>query len=130
VTDAERRGAEDIPPTLEVQSFRLADGSLRYYVRSEWKSGKESFRHPAYALGAWIAPLPKLHILTVEKRTSGYDFESALPSLLNVVDLGSGKTGVIVSISGDDSRWLKLIEYRDGVSLNHMRSLQGIGSAE
>jgi hypothetical protein len=53
---------------------------------------------------------------------------SELPDLLNVVDLGGGKTGIIFGISGEDSGSLNLAEYSDGASLREMRSLHSIGA--
>jgi hypothetical protein len=77
-------------------------------------------------LGAWIAPLPILHVLAVE---SGAGFEH-LPNMLNVIDLGGGNAGVIFSEHGDDSASISLVEYHDGMDLSHMRTLQSIGSGE
>jgi hypothetical protein len=130
---SERQQAESISPKFAVQSFRQADGTLRYYARAAWSSGEEHTENEKiiYALGAWIAPLPTVHILAIETRNNPYDaFESVLPSLLNVVDLGGGRTGVIVGMSGNDSSSLDLVEYRDGADLGHMRTLQSIGAGE
>jgi hypothetical protein len=71
-TDAEKRIAGDVAPQLEVQSFRLEDGSLRYYARASWKSGRETEGEHPFALGAWIAAAPRLRILAFEKWTTGY----------------------------------------------------------
>jgi Ethanolamine utilization protein EutJ (predicted chaperonin) len=60
---------------------------------------------------------------------SGAGFE-CLPDLLNVIDLGGGNAGIIVSEHGDDSVSLSLVEYRDGMHLGHIRTLQSIGSGE
>ncbi len=130
-TDAERRVAGDVSPAFNVQPFQVADGSLRYYVRAEWKPGKEPKDTPTYLLAAWMSPLPTLHILAVEKRTSPYDgIESGLPDLRNVVDLGNGRTGIIVDLSGLDSTELRLLEYRDGANIKGMRAIQAIGTGE
>jgi len=74
-----------------------------------------------------MTPRPTLHILAVEKRPYGSEF---LPNLLNVVDLGDGKTGSIVNITGEDSAEIDLMEYRDGVDTKRMRVLQSIASGE
>jgi len=47
-----------------------------------------------------------------------------------VVDLGGGRTGIIVTRSGEDSNSTDLVEYRDGVDLGQMRVLQSIGAGE
>ncbi len=129
-TEAEQRLAGGVSPAFKVQALQLADGSQRYYVRAEWKSGreKEPAEHP-FSLAAWMAPAPTLRILAREKRSTGYgDF--GLPELLNVVDLGSGRTGIIMEVRGDDSRALVLAEYRDGATIGAMRELQSIQTAE
>jgi len=130
---SERQQAESISPKFAVQSLRQTDGTLRYYARAAWSSGEEHTENEKtiYALGAWIAPLPTVHILAIETRNNPYDaFENVLPSLLNVVDLGGGRTGVIVGMSGNDSSSLDLVEYRDGADLGHMCTLQSIGAGE
>ncbi|HZW81093.1 MAG TPA: hypothetical protein VFF50_11530 [Candidatus Deferrimicrobiaceae bacterium] len=132
-TQSERQQAENISPTFVAQAFRLADGTLRYYARVAWSSGEEQTESwkTVYALGAWIAPSPTLHILALEQRTSLYaGLVSVLPTLINVVDLGGGRTGLVTETSGEDSHSLDLVEYRDGVSLRDMRSLQSIGAGE
>jgi hypothetical protein len=78
-----------------------------------------------------MTPLPTLHILAVEKRTSPYDgIESGLPDLRNVVDLANGRTGIIINMKGLDSTELRLAEYRDGANIKDMRALQSIGTGE
>jgi hypothetical protein len=125
-TDAQRHEAESVSPLFAVQQFRLADGTQRDYARVAWKSGKEPRENSLYSLGAWTAPPPTLHVFFVE---SGAGFE-CLPDLLNVIDLGGGNAGIIVSEHGDDSVSLSLVEYRDAMHLGHMRTLQSIGSGE
>jgi hypothetical protein len=51
-------------------------------------------------------------------------------NLLNVVDLGRGRTGIAVYIQGADSRGIQLREYKDGADLKHMPSIQSVGVAE
>jgi hypothetical protein len=129
-TETERRAAEGLSPIVNVQAFRQAGGTLRYYAGAAWNSGEGTEVKTAYALAAWISPLPKLHILEVQTRTSGYDGGIDSPTLLNVVDLGEGRTGIIVSISGGDSGSTDLLEYRDSQDIAHMRVLQCIGAGE
>jgi hypothetical protein len=128
-TDTQRQRAESTSPVFQAQAFRVADGSLRYYARAFWKPVKDLDR-TSYALGAWVAPLPKLRILAVEERTCGYeDFECVVPNLLNVVYLG-GKTGLILSNRADEYTGLSLVEYGDGLTVKRMRTLQSIGAGE
>ena len=124
--DPKCRAAENVSPSFAVQQFHLADGSLRYYARAGWKSEKGSRANLICGLGAWIAPLPTLHVEALESR-AGFEY---LPDLLNVIDLGDGNTAIVASEHGDDSGSLRLVEYRDGVDLSHMRTLQSIGAGE
>jgi hypothetical protein len=128
--EAVRRRAELAPLAFDVKPFSVADGSLRYYVRAEWKSGREKQGRPSYAMAAWIAPSPTLHILAVETHSNTASDGGELPELFNVVDLGDGRTGIIVQFWGGDSRTLDLLQYRDGISLAQMRVLQSIGTGE
>ncbi len=129
VTEAEQRLAGGVAPALKVQPFQVADGSLRYYVRATWKSGKETALQHPYALAAWMVARPKLRVLAEEKLTTGYgDF--GVPNLLNVVDLGDGRTGVIVNVPRDDSYVIKLVRYRDGTSIQRMQIFQSLGVGE
>jgi hypothetical protein len=130
--DAQRQALAATPVAFTLQPFHLADGSLRYYVRSEWRKTGTGTERAAYSLAAWIAPSPALRVLAVEPATSGeeYGFQDALPNLLNVVDLGGGRTGVIVHTAGLDSTALALHEYRDGASLREMQVLHSIGVGE
>jgi hypothetical protein len=111
---------------LAVQALRLADGELRYYARVEWRASDRPGGAPVLAMGAWIAPHPKLHIAAVEGITSPYGFPDDLPNLLNVIDLGAGKTGIIANITGPGDNTLGLWEYRDGVDLIHMHLFQSL----
>jgi hypothetical protein len=49
---------------------------------------------------------------------------------LTVINLGKGKNGVLVAISGEDSSALKLLVYRAGLAERQMRILQSIEAAE
>ncbi len=111
---------------MAVQALRLADGELRYYARAEWRADDKPSGPPILAVGAWIAPQPALHILALEKITSPYGFLDELPTLLNVVDLGGGNTGIIANISEPDGNTLGLWEYRDGADLSHMHLFQSL----
>ncbi len=125
-TAEERRQIKSLALTLAVQAFRLADGELRYYARAEWSASDRPGAAPVLALAAWIVPHPKLHIAAVEGITSPYDFPDDLPNLLNVIDLGGGKTGIIADITGPGDNTLGLWEYQDGVDLNHMHLFQSL----
>jgi len=127
--DAVRDEADKVPLAFDMQPFNVADGSLRYFVRAEWKSDKENQGRPTYAFAAWIAPLPTLHILAVETLSTAPD-GGELPELFNVLDLGNGRTGIIIQLIGGDDRALNLLEYRDGISVLKMSALQSISFGE
>jgi hypothetical protein len=61
-TDAERKTLRNDSPALKVQSFQLADGSLRYDARAKWASVKDSTDISHCILVAWLTPLLALRI--------------------------------------------------------------------
>ncbi|MGP0019798.1 MAG: hypothetical protein ACLPHP_14595 [Candidatus Sulfotelmatobacter sp.] len=127
-TEAARRATERVSPLVEVKAFHLSDGKLRYYASAGWYSGTRDTDDNSYAIGAWLSSEPTLHIIALEPRTFGYQGEE--PKLLNVLDLGGGRTGVIVFISTEASIETDLLEYRDGVILKDMRVLQSISTGD
>jgi len=126
LTGEQRRQAQGVSPLFTVQQFRLSDGSSRYYARAAWKSVVGDAVKPFLALGAWITPSPTLHVQAVEN-TINFEY---LPELLNVIDLRNGNAAIIVKQSGNDSGAISLLEYHDGVDLDHMRMFQSIGAGE
>jgi hypothetical protein len=113
-------------PVFEVQRFRLADGGPRYYARAGWSCDEGPRENPPpCAFGAWLTE-PGPRILAVDSAF----YYGVLPVLLNVVDLGAGRTGLIVALKGADSSDVRMVEYRDGVDFYHMRVLQSIGAGE
>lgn len=123
-SDLQRHAAEGHSPAFTLQPFRVADGSLRYYATVQWKSGTR----PApsdFSLGAWLVPGSTLRILAVEANQN-----VNLPQILNVADLGGGKTGIILANGRQDSSSTDLVEYGDGLDVAHMRTLQSIAAGE
>ncbi|MGC1107603.1 MAG: hypothetical protein WA876_13800 [Candidatus Acidiferrales bacterium] len=131
-SEKERAAAANVSPAVEVQQFRIAGGELRYYARAEWNSGRHwhGIPLPDYALGAWLMTEPELRVLAIEKSTGGIGFDDELPRLLNVVDLGDGRTGMILSVNGQESGYTNVLEYRDGLDVKHMTMLQSVGGGE
>jgi hypothetical protein len=120
-------------PAFTVQPFRLANGALRYYVRSEWREpGQDD--ESTYALGAWFGWVPgahpSLHIFALEHQTSASGFADELPIVRNVLALSADTTAMIVTINAYESTATCLMEYRDGVVLRHMSKLQCIEAGE
>ena len=115
-----------LSPSFAVQQFRLADGSLRYYARAEWRPPDAPKGARAAALAGWIAPLPQLRILATES-AAGFQH---LPELLNVVALSDGRAALVLRVTGEEYVGLRLVEYRDGADWNHMRLMQSTGVGE
>jgi hypothetical protein len=129
-SEQSRRVAPGVAPIFAIDRFTLADGSQRYYVRIEWPHDPGADLTPPFAFAAWLAPSPALRILAAQATTANSDFTDELPILENVVDLGSGRTGLVLTIVGGDGRSLDLVEYADGVDIAHMRHLQSISVGE
>ena len=114
---------QNVSPRFSVQSFYLADGALRYYAMLDWGShvtvDSEDIDD---MLCGWLAPTAVPRILAVETHL--------LPNLRNVVELGAGRTGLIVDWHFGDSGGLQLVEYRDGMNLKQMPHLNEISAGE
>ena len=123
-SDRQRRAAKGHSPAFAVQPFRVADGSLRYYAIARWKSRIKPMPSD-FSLAAWLAPLRTLRVLAVEANQN-----MDLPQILNVVDLGGGRTGIILREGGEDSTSTDLVEYKDGADVAHMRTMQSIAAGE
>ena len=119
-----RSAAETVEPSVSAQEFRTADGSLRYYATAAWPFS-QGLERSAYKLAGWLAATPSPRLLAVETCLCEMDTPQ-LPRLLNVVDLGRGRTGLIVEIKGQFLWEFALYEYRDGVGLRKMRLLQAM----
>jgi hypothetical protein len=121
--EAQQSAIQGRSPAFRVQPFQTADGGLRYYATAEWKSRDKSQRD--FSLGAWLSPVRTLHILAVEA-----DQSQLLPAILNVGDLGEGRTGIILANGGEDHGSTDLYEYRDGFDMANMQKLQSIAAGE
>ncbi|GEM_PF-5984722 len=85
---------------FKAQRVRIVDG-VRYYVRAQW----DVRGTPAFLLTVWMAPEPALHIVSVDStsaRTMRLPECGKSPpginrtdELLNAVDLGKGRTGIV-----------------------------------
>ena len=120
-----RSAAETVDPSVSVQQFTTADGNLRYYAAATWPFAQSQERS-AYKLGAWLTTKPAVKLLAVETCLCEIDTPQ-LFRLLNVVNLGRGRTGVIVETKGQYLWEFGLYEYRDGLTLRKMRVLQTMG---
>ena len=103
---------------------QTSDGKSRFYVTAMWPFTQSAGR-AAFKLGGWFATKPAVQLLAAETCSCEIDTPQ-LPRLLNVVDLGRGRTGVIVEIKGEFMWEFALYEYRDGFDLRKMRLLQSM----
>jgi hypothetical protein len=108
------------------QGFTTTSGDLRYFVVGQSGSGKA-----CKTINAWITPAPVFQVVAAETIVDGCNgtLTQGL-SLLNVVDLGVGRTGLVILLRGGDGMALELVEYRDGFDLPHMRKWQSISFSE
>jgi hypothetical protein len=121
---------QNVSPRFSVQSFYLANRALRYYAKLDWSPHALGNDETNDILGAWLTATPALRVLTIEIRKPPGILYAQLPVLQNVVDLGGGRTGMIVDLPGADSTSLQLVEYRDGMSLKQMPHLYEISAGE
>ena len=115
-------------PMLTVQPFKLADGSIRYFARCGW-NGDTMNREPSVTITAWLNPDPMLRVVATETVKGSYGFLSTGPRLLNVLDLGDGRTGMIMESQGDDSDEIDLLVYKDG-PIGNMHVIQTLAQGE
>jgi len=111
---------------VRAQSFTTTRGDPRYFVVGQLGSGRA-----CRTIDAWLGAAPVLHVIATETVVDGCDGTMANgTTLLNVVDLGAGRTGLVVLQRGGDGMALQLIEYSDGLDLPHMRKWQTISFGE
>jgi hypothetical protein len=126
---APNRAAATISPAFIIERFTLANGALRYHVRAEWRSDKETGNRLLHSFVAWMAAEPALRILLIEPLAASSD-AIIEQKLLSVVDLGQGRTGVVLSRWGSAFRELRLVEYRDGSPVPQMRTLHLVNAGD
>ena len=107
------------------QAFTTAGGDLRYFVVAESGAGRA-----CTTTRAWLAGAPALHVLAADETGYCAGTLAGGTRLLNVVDLGGGRTGLIVSLQGGDGMALELVEYQDGADLPHMRRWHAVRFGE
>lgn len=69
---------------------------------------------------------PKAPIARLESDPVPFDIESKIAALV----IERMRTGIIVYIQGEDSRGIRLVEYKDAVGVKDMRLLQAISTGE
>jgi hypothetical protein len=118
------RAAGRGPAIQRAQQFTLANGSVRYYMFGNFGEGADG---DVCRFGAIVAAAP-LRVLSVDESACLNANGEAV--LLNVLDLGGGRTGVIVDRFLGDGRALELVRYDETLSLFRMPTLQSLSSAE
>jgi hypothetical protein len=76
-----------------------------------------------------MAAEPALRILLIEPLAASSD-AIIEQKLLSVVDLGQGRTGVVLSRWGSAFRELRLVEYRDGSPVPQMRTIHLVNAGD
>jgi hypothetical protein len=117
----EAREAANLSPKLSVQRFLLADGGARYFVWADWQAPSAS--QSIIQLGAWMSASPDFRLLALERPRVRDGLGKT--AVMNAVDLGNGRTGIIVYMEGL-ARGVQLLEYRDGVATTGMRVLHSV----
>ena len=128
-TSVERKARTMSPIVQDATPFTLADGGKRWYVRGTMSVDATD----CTKFEAWLAPRARgqeFRLLAVSPSSCSYDMPKEAPRLLNAVDLGAGRIGLIMEYLGEDGRALVLHEYVDGSSLAHMPVLQTIAAGE
>jgi len=118
-----RRMSKLTPVSIDrVQSFALADGSARQFVKATFATGE------VCRVDAFVKPEPVARVLA---HGMSYCLNNAAgAALVNVLDLGRGRTGLIFEGFTGDGHEVRLVEYVDGVSLHRLRILQCISAGE
>lgn len=105
-----------------LQAFVTASGDRRYFA-----IGRSGSADSCATLRAWLAPTPSLHVIAADRLPYCDDDTLADGTeILNVVDLGRQRTGLIVILRGRGGMGLQLVQYQDGRDLEHMRRWQRI----
>lgn len=112
----------DTASNRRLQAFATATGDRRYFV-----IGRSGPADSCATLRAWLGPAPALHVIAAD-RIPYCDDETLADGteILNVVDLGRQRTGLIVILRGGAGMALKLVQYQDGRDLEQMRRWQTI----
>ena len=106
---------------IAAQSFTTAGGETRQFVVATVGTGRECRTRLT-----WLTGQPESRVLAVEDRPFCGGTLYAGLRLRAVVDMGSGRTGLVVVLQGSGGREVKLVEYQDGLKLEEMRVWQTI----
>jgi hypothetical protein len=117
---------ERFPPALErLQSFVVSGGGRRYFASVEQRSPSS-----CAVFSAWFAATPALRVLIAGRQQCDLGYDTVPPRLLSALEIGEGRTGLVVDFIGFDGRSLQLLEYADGQDLAHMPTLWMVGASE
>jgi hypothetical protein len=106
---------------IAAQSFTTAGGEARQFVLATVGTGRECRTRLT-----WMTGQPESRVLGTEDRPFCGSTLYAGLRLRAVVDMGNGRTGLIVVLQASWGRVVKLVEYRDGLTLEEMRVWQTI----
>jgi hypothetical protein len=121
----------DREPTIRLQAVQIGPhtGSI-YFLNASWKAklwrGHVDYHAVALVAYAWAALAPAPHLISTPATGTRGPTEFQLDQeVLNVVDLGGGRTGILFR---DDAMYhwsVQLLEY----SADHLRAINAFGNA-
>jgi hypothetical protein len=124
--DASAQDVERFPPTVQrLQEFAISGGGRRYFASAIQRS-----RTACTAFSAWFARTPTLRVLTAGSQGCDLVHHIEPPRLLDALEIGDGRTGLVVDFPGFDGRSLQLLEYADGQDFDHMPTRWMVSAAE
>ena len=106
---------------IAAQPFTTAGGDARQFVLASVGTGRDCRTRLT-----WLTGQPESRILGTEDRPYCGSALYAGLRLRAVIDMGYGRTGLVVVLQSAGSREVKLVEYQDGLKLEEMRVWQTI----
>lgn len=116
------------PPKVErLQAFAISGGGRRYFASATQRSAVA-----CAVFNGWFAATPTLHVLTAGRSRSTCELghDTSPPRLLSALEIGGGRTGLVVDVTEYDGRSLYLLEYEDGKNFDQMRTLWFLRAGE
>ena len=106
---------------IAAHQFTTAGGDARQFVATTAGTGRECRTRLA-----WLTGQPEYRVLSTEDLPFCGSTRYAGLRLRAIIDMGLGRTGLVVVWQGGASKSVKLVEYRDGLKLEEMHVWQTI----
>jgi hypothetical protein len=118
--------AERPPASIDrLQELALSGGRHVYLANAASRS-----RTACAQFRFWLEAVPSLKVIAFNRSACEPDREVEAARVLAVIEIGEGRTGLVVDSPGFDGRSLELTEYRDGEDLAATPTLWLISVAE